>query len=126
MPALAQDVTLWQGDTHVLTFKVDDGNNNPIDLTGATGRWWAAKKATSTGLDIFIEKGTAAHTMSFSFNGGDGFWYAIVPINPPDTQNIPPGKWYHESEIITQGGVVARGSIGKFNVNPSLIPASLG
>jgi hypothetical protein len=128
MPAVGQDVTIWQGDTHVLSFRVDDGNTPPapVDLTGATGRWWAAKAANSTGSDIFIMKHTTDHNMSIVFDAGSGFWFVDVPINPVDTETIPKGKWYHECEVITMGGAVARVGLGKFIINQSLIPAALG
>lgn len=126
-PATGQDITVWQGDTHVLAFRVDDGSDTdpqPVDLTGATAKWWAAKNATSTGDDIFIEKSTDTATVSLSYDAGTQYWSVIVPINPADTQHIPKGNWYHECEVVLASGAVGRVALGKFKVNPSLIPAT--
>jgi hypothetical protein len=56
---MTANVTHWQGNTRQITIgPVRDAQGNFFDLSNAPTavRWWLAKRATSTGPDIFVMK----------------------------------------------------------------------
>jgi hypothetical protein len=125
MPAIGQTITHWQGDTRTISIgPVVDENGTLIDLTSAEARWWMGRSAKATGSDIFIMKKSGGQGITFNNTGGS--WFVLVSLVPADTENVPPGNWYHECEVIDQFNNVARVTIGKFKLNQSLIPAALG
>jgi hypothetical protein len=127
MPAINQDVTHWQGNTRVINIRVTDVHGGIVDLSGAHNvRWWMGKTAQATGSDIYVEKSLASGGGISLSQGLDNYWTVSVTLFPPDTQDVPSGRWYHECETIDAGGDVATVTIGRFILNPSLIPASLG
>ena len=52
-------------------------------------------------------------------------WTIIIQLDPDDTENVPPGDWYHECEVIDRYGDVVTVTIGTFTVKPALIPSDL-
>ncbi len=136
MPATNQNVIHWQGNTRqIFIGPVLDLKGNYIDLTSAVAvRWWLAKRATSTGPDIFVMKslvGLLGITLQQipgqppDSNGSTVIWNIIVQLDPDDTENVPTGNWYHECEVIDNVGRVSTVTIGTFTVKPALIPSDL-
>jgi hypothetical protein len=59
------------------------------DLTGVTlARWWAAKKVTSTGTDIFVMKSSVLGEITIDIPNSA----IIVDLLPDDTERYPRGK----------------------------------
>jgi hypothetical protein len=125
VPAIGQNITQWQGDSRIISFPVTDALGNNVDLSGASARWWVGKTAFATGTDIYVEKSTASGG-GMTLENNAGLWSVVITLVPTDTENVAAGRWYHECEVIDAAGNVARVLLGKFIMNPSLIPASLG
>src|SRR5260370_20109166 len=95
-----QNVTHYSGNTKILRVKVVDQDDDtlPADLTAPMAvRWWLAKKVTSTGADIFVQKSLG---QGITLDYTNGFWFIVIEILPEDTEDVPNGNWYHEVEII--------------------------
>jgi hypothetical protein len=108
------DFDLFAGDTQTLEITVVDELGQPLDITGATVRWWASsspyvrppaiKKETGSGVTLV----DAAHGR---FN---------VELAAADTEALRAGPVYYEVEIDDDGRVNTVLS-GAFNVKPALI-----
>ncbi len=126
MPATNQNVIHWQGNTRqIFIGPVTDLQGNFIDLTAAVAvRWWLAKRATSSGPDIFVMKSLFSPG-GITLQQVSNEWTIIVQLDPDDTENVPTGNWYHECEVIDSVGRVSTVTIGTFTVKPALIPSDL-
>jgi hypothetical protein len=120
MPATDQTVTSWMGDTHIIAIPVKDGDNNNVDLTGASADWWMGKNANAKGADVYIKKSSAVPT-EIQLTNNLGLWTVTIKILPADTETLKPGKWYHECRVTDSAGNMARVSLGSFVLNPSII-----
>lgn len=120
MTATAQNVTHYQGDSRKLIFgPVRDTNGNLVDLTSALSvRWWMAKKVNSTGDDIYIQKALGS---GIALVEDDGEWTIEVTLVPADTEDLAPGSWYHECEVVDAASRVATVMVGKFTLKDTVI-----
>lgn len=121
MPAIGQNITHYQGDSRLIIIgPVVDVDGEIVDLTNAQSvRWWMAKKVTSTGTDIFIMKQVGSGLI---LQQTSGQWTILVTLDPEDTEEIAPGTYYHECEIVDAAANVATVTIGKFVLKDTLIP----
>lgn len=121
MPATGQDITHYAGDSLTIQLgPVLDADGSAADLTGATARWWMAKNVTATGTDIYVEKAVGSG-LSLAANTG-GEWSIVVTLDPADTEGKKAGTYYHECEVVDGSGNVSTVTVGKFKLQPTLIP----
>jgi hypothetical protein len=120
MPAVNQDITAYVGDTLIITIPVLDGAGQNVDLGGAGASWWMGKNVTATGADVYIKK-SLGQGMTLTDNTA-GLYTLTVTLAPSDTQNLQAGTFYHEAAVIDSQGDIARVSLGKFILKPTLIP----
>lgn len=114
-----QDITFWKGDSGIIIITAVDESDVPLDLDGATARWWVGKAVGSTGDDVVVKKST-----------GDGIVLDVatdgttltVTLDPEDTEGLTPGGFYHECEVVDVDGNVSTITTGKFLLKPTLIP----
>ena len=120
MPAVSQDITHYLGDTRIITIPVLDGAGNHVDLTGAGVSWWMGKNVTATGADVYIKKILGAGiTLTHDTSG---LFTITITVAPSDTASLTAGTFYHEAAVIDADGNIARISLGKFILKPTLIP----
>jgi hypothetical protein len=120
MTAINQNVVHWAGDTRLIRIVVKDEAGDPVDLTSATVRWWLAKFVTSTGDNILVQKATEGH--GIEIDHPNSFWRVLITLDAADTEGLPPGKWYHECEVVLASGAISTVAIGKFEIKSTLIP----
>lgn len=121
MPATGQDITHYVGDSLTIQLgPVLDADGSLADLTSATARWWMAKSVNATGVDIYVEKALGSG-LALTVNTG-GEWIVVVTLDPSDTEGKKSGTYYHECEVVDASGNVSTVTIGKFKLQPTLIP----
>jgi hypothetical protein len=120
MPAVSQDITAYAGDTLIITIPVLDGSGANVNLAGAGASWWMGKNATATGTDVYIKK-SLGQGMTLTDNTA-GLYTLAITLAPQDTENLTAGTFYHEAAVIDANGDIARISLGKFILKPTLIP----
>ena len=123
MTTPAQNVTHWSGDNLIMQFTVKDAAGNAVDLAGASAKWWMSKNANSRiGSNILVKKSSADVTQIW-FDQPSTFWRVNIKLLPADTENIAPNpNYYHECQVVDASGTVATIAIGKFKLNPTIIP----
>ena|SRR6516162_513691 len=123
MPEVGQNIEHWRGNSLTIEIKVADENGNPIDLSAVEAKWCFARSAQAKAIgDIFVEK-------TNDVGGGitidpqtDGFNYLFVTLKPIDTENVTPGNYYHEAEVIDGAGNIFTVAVGKFKLQPAVLP----
>lgn len=123
MPATGQNIVLWAGDDLILRFTIKDAAGAPVDLTGASAKWRLTKNAlTRTGSNILLEK-SSANSQQIWFDHPSTFWRVFVKLLPVDTENVAPNpNYYHECQVVLSDGTVSTVVVGKFKLNPTVIP----
>src|SRR5215203_5565647 len=119
MPSEDQTVRMWCGDSQALTITVRDADGGNVDLSGATARWWMGKSATATGTGIYLQKATGGSGITITSNAG--LYTLNITIAPADTEDLKPGDWYHEAEVIDSGGNVSTVTVGTFTLERDLV-----
>lgn len=118
MPAVNQNFDHWRGDSKHISIPVKDEDGTAIDLTGGSARWWLGKSASATGSGVLVKKSSGA---GLTLSQVNGFWTALVVLDPEDTQALRPGSYYHELEIIDADGAVSTVTTGTVNIRPTMI-----
>lgn len=121
MPQTNQNVSHPVGDSLTLNIgpvKEQNGTTN-ADLTGATARWWLAKKVKSTGADIIVEKSTSD---GIAITEDTGAFTVVVTIDPADTEGQKATAYYHECEVVDAAGSISTVMTGTFTLTATLIP----
>lgn len=113
---LAQDFTMWSGDTRRLSITVDDGASPPvaINLTSSTIEWHLAKRLTST-VAILTKTVGGGIALTDPVNG-----VFEVTIDPADTADLS-GEYYHEAEVTLSGGDKSTVLVGIATIKRDLI-----
>jgi hypothetical protein len=125
MPALNQNFTHWVGDTRILeSGPIVDGNNNPVDLTGARADWWVSSNNRPTGTPTIQKSSTIPGQITLVNNAGS--WTIVIKILPTDTlptEGTPmnAGQYYHECRIQDVELDDARAFLGIMTLNSSLV-----
>lgn len=117
---MAQNFTMYAGDTKIITVTVTDDDDEAVDLTGATIRWQASRLVVDEGFDadplISKDNDTGGGIESASPSTG----VFEVTLDPDDTEDLS-GLYYHEAEVIDADGNVATVMTGRMTVVPVLI-----
>ncbi len=125
MPAIGQTITHWAGDSATITIPVRDGTGAPVDLTGATARWWMGKNVKATGADIYVQKSTDVDGgIIIQQNSPTELGALIITIDAGDTEGQKPRTNYHEAEVVI-GVSVSTVTTGDFIIKGTMIPDEL-
>lgn len=89
---MAQDFTMYSGDTKNLAFTVSDSAGSAVNLTGATATWTLSTSADSAAT---VTKTSGAGDITYS---GDNTEIATVALAGSDTASLS-GVYYHELQI---------------------------
>lgn len=109
--------TMFEGDSKTINCQVLDADNNAVDITGASIRWWLAKKANKTGADVLIKKSTGAGNITIT-NAAEGRY--AVSLLPTDTIDLK-GDYYYEAEV-DDNGIISTVLTGTVRITEALIP----
>ncbi len=126
MPAINQDITHYAGDNATISIgPIKDENGVPVDLGGATARWWMAKAVTSTvPSEIFLKKEANPDIVVTRLDTDN--WIVVIKIYKGDTDTphsgIKPATYYHECEVVDADSNVSTVCVGKFILKPTVIP----
>ena len=85
--ATTYDITLVQGDTLDLRFKVTDSDSNPVNLSGFSARGVARMGYGSTGILLNLNPKVISGNDSDPTLGASGF--IDVYIRPTNTSGVP-------------------------------------
>lgn len=124
MPATGEDITHWCGDSRTITIPVLDVNGAAVALPGATARWWMGKNARATGDNVYVQKSTSdgiAITGPATVGGVANVYSLSITLDPEDTEDLKPGSWYHEAEVVDASGNVSTVTIGTFILKRDLV-----
>lgn len=107
------DHEMTQGDSLALDFGIVDADGDPIDLTGATIRWWMARSVYATPI---LQKSVGSGIAVISLPAGT----FTVTLDPQDTADLV-GAFYFELEIMDGSGNVSTARTGRISIVPGLI-----
>jgi len=122
--ATTYDITLVQGDTLDLRFKVTDSDENPVNLSGYSARGVARMGYGSTGTLLNLNPKVISGNDSDATLGASGF--IDVYIRPTDTSGVPVVQGVYDVERyrtvpIASGDWEAEKVVrGYFNVVPEV------
>jgi hypothetical protein len=123
MPETGQNTEHWRGNSLILEIRAEDKNGQPIDVSDCDAKWCFARSAQAkVAGDIFVQKDNSPSGGIMIEPQTDGFDYLVVTLNPADTENIAPGNYYHEAEITDAGGHIFTIAVGKFKLQPAVLP----
>ncbi len=114
---MSQDFDMHAGDDKTLVVSVRDTEGSPVDVTGATVRWRAARSANKT-ADIIKKTGGSGITLSDPTQGE-----ITITLNAADTDSLK-GTFYHECQVTFASGLLSTVVAGKMTILPALIRSS--
>jgi len=85
--ATSYDITLTQGDTLDLRFKIVDTDSNPVNLSGFSARGVSKMGYGSTGILLNLEPYVVSGTSSDPTLGASGF--IDIYLRPNSTSGVP-------------------------------------
>jgi len=106
--ATKANIVIDQGATFSTSLNLTDDDDNPIDLTGYTGRSKMKKHYTSSNSQSF----------SVSLAGNTGV--IVMSLTANQTSNLVAGRYVYDVEIINASGVVTRIIEGIVTVTPEV------
>ena len=123
MTALNQNLSMVRGDTRTIRIRVTDKAGAPINLSGATARWWMGTSADRT-KPVHVRKATGGQglTIETEAEGGVTYYALVIVLAPADTAEVPPGTWFHEAEVTDASNNVGTVTQGSFTLRADLIP----
>jgi len=113
-----QDFSVPQGDDKDVVFTLDPADN--ISLTGASVTWQAYEMAFA--MPDVTQQLLAKSTGSGGVTVGGAAGQFTVHLAAADTQLLPCGNYYQESEITDAGGKHVTVCQGAMTVTQALIP----
>lgn len=119
MAQIDQNFEMWQGDHKVLAFTVVDVES----LEGATIRWAAAY--LSPYKPVAVEK-AGQMMMDGGGDGGAERNAFTVTLKTADTENLDPGTYYHEAEVVDAAGNKSTVAVGAMTLHPTLLKGADG
>lgn len=111
---IQQDFCIPRGDDLRVVVHLTDQAGEEVDIQDVQNlRWWVARSPSQPPV---IQKNLSDGSM---FLGGPStFFFDLVPA---DTESLPPGGYYHETEIITAQGLVHTVMAGRLRIERDLI-----
>ncbi len=117
-----QNVTIFSGDDHTLIITVDDGEDTPvpIDITGFTIWWHAARKSSSGKFSSksSITKDNDLIGGIIITDGPNGVFE--VDLDKADTAALS-GNLYHEAQVRDLAGNISTVMTGDLEVKRDLV-----
>src|SRR5262245_56789296 len=87
-----QRVEVFHGDSLQIVVPVNDADGNPMDLTGATAKWWVTWGALAVNGDAYLRKGTPDTADGGLFVYGSNL---EITLTTADTAALQVGAYYH-------------------------------
>lgn len=113
---MIQNFNMVAGDTKTLVVYVKDADGDPVNISGATIKWQAAR---SHGKASVITKSTSSGiTIS---DGPNGIF--SVTLNPSDTESLS-GTYAHEAQVTASDSTISTVLQGTMKVNKALIEST--
>lgn len=109
--------SLVAGDDKTLNVDVTDDAGDPVAITSATINWKVAKNVKGP---VVITKATGGSGIAITSGSGGLF---TITLTDGDTEDLPPGDYYHECQITFSGGAIATVLRGTMTIEPALIRA---
>lgn len=107
------NICLFRGDDLRVIARVVDQAGEEMDIQDVTSiRWWAAKSASAPPL---IQKSLGD---GISLGGPNVFFFDLAPV---DTEELTPGTFYHEAEVITAQGRTYTILSGRLTIQRDLV-----
>ncbi len=98
-----QDFEMWKGNNKELLFTVEDVAN----LDGSISNWAVSKAGQKEKLFVKTVVNSEGKIVT-------------IPVLPEDTEDLPPGNYYHELEIIDGVGSIFTAAIGQMRLYPKI------
>ena len=111
MTAIAQNFSMYRGDTRNLNFTARDDSNNLVDITGATLRWAAKHAVNSTGAAV-ISKATGGSGITITDGPNGAYTVALLPADTSGLSIEKQIQLVHEVEITDASSNVDTISVG--------------
>jgi hypothetical protein len=90
-----------QGDTFNFAVTLQPNQDSTLpDLTGATAAW-VLLDGNYQGAEILLGKRSPDVVVNKDDSNN---WQVVVGLDPVDTQDIPPGNYYHQCKVVLPGG----------------------
>lgn len=113
---MAQNFQMIAGDYKTLVITVRNSDGDPVNITGATVKWQAAR---SLGKASVISKTTSS---GISLNDPTNGIFTVT-LNHSDTDSLS-GIYHHEAEVTDSSGFRSTVIAGTMKVNKPLIEAT--
>ncbi len=115
MTATDQDLTIYSGDTAIITVTVTDSDNDNAakDLTGCSVTYAIYKKRV-----VYLKK-TSADGGGIEITDADAGELTIT-LDPADTANLPGGEYEHEVQITDAIGNVSTVAVGTLTIKEDI------
>jgi hypothetical protein len=113
MTAVAQNVSMYQGDTKSLVFTVTDDAGAPKNITGALVRWVLQRWPTDT-TPVLDKNVGAGITLTTPLSG-----ILTVALAPADTLTLE-GDYVHELEVTDTSTNVSTVAVGSMTILRSM------
>lgn len=110
---MISDFNMVAGDSKTLVVTVKDSTGGPVNISGATISWKAARSLRKTPV---ISK--AVNTGIIITNGPDGEF--TVTLDSADTDDLS-GNYYHEAQVTATDGTISTVLRGTMKVDRALI-----
>lgn len=120
MPALNQNLELWQDRTSIITIPILDINGQPYTQTTPTNAQWAMA-LNPRGAAPVVAKSTVTPPGGIALNFVSGTWQAVITLEYSDMRGITPQNYYHELSVTDNAGDVVNVTVGTINLQPSLV-----
>lgn len=113
---MAQNFQMVAGDSKTLVITVRNSVGDPVNITGSTIKWQAAR---SLGKASIISKTTSSGiSLSDPTNG-----IFTVTLNPDDTEDLR-GVYHHEAQVTDASNNISTVLSGTMTIRPPLIEST--
>ncbi len=111
MTATEQNVTMYRGDTAIITVTVTDSDNEDVakNLIGCTARYIATSRGVAAITKTSVDDGGIVLTTPAS-------GILTITLDPEDTADLEPGLYEHEVEITDGDGNVSTVTVGTLSI----------
>jgi hypothetical protein len=118
---MEQAIRIPAGDTPAIQIQIDVAGGGTFDPTGATGYWQVGRANYSAGDDLLIQKSTETDGGAQFVVDEDEVAFLVVEMDRADTENLPPGAYFHQGLIEEADGTRSTIVWGTFEIAATII-----